>query len=357
MRRTSSRARWAGAAVLLATLAPAVVAHATTTPRVQVARAIAEYRWGPVCGGSYTIRHGPLPRPFTAWAQMRSQTEDGLPPYTDCSVTFRRGVRLDWPALCSTLVHEVAHLSGWRAPLGQEYVGPDGRHDFAHSASPSSVLYPLITARYWRCDTRRPVWPPSRAAAHPVPTTPTVLLLHGGGWSTGAPAQMDAWVREFRDAGYVARSVAYPLHGNVLEAIDAVRTVAARESAPVVLYGYSAGGTIAAALAATGDVAGAVNVVGPSNLAAWPAAGLFLARMTVAQKIAASPYHRLAGRQAPTLLQCGAVDPLVTVDQCTSYRRKAGPVVTLQLMADQHHQDARARWRALEWVRSRFPAG
>ena len=53
------------------------------------------------------------------------------------------------------------------------------------------------------------------------------------------------------------------------EYVDAVAQHERVGGTPVIAYGISAGGTIAAALAATGRVSGAVDVIGPTDFAHW----------------------------------------------------------------------------------------
>jgi acetyl esterase/lipase len=202
----------------------------------------------------------------------------------------------------------------------------------------------------------------SQGAVHEAPAGPLVLLLPGGGWQRADPATMDPWVRDFRQHGIRARAITYPLK-DVAGAIEYVRRVAEREPGPVVAYGISAGGTIAAALAAQGAVAGAVNIAGPTDFERWVTpSGIQIKRQigmrTRAQMRAASPYWMLAGHQSPQLVQCGAADPLVSFDQCQRYAAAAfngQPDTRLQAMAAAHNQWSVDRARAREWIAARWP--
>lgn len=201
---------------------------------------------------------------------------------------------------------------------------------------------------------------PAAAAA------PTVLLLHGGGWHSGDPSSMIPWRDDFEAHGYRTRIVGYPL-GNVtrsIDHVDAIAQEARRNGKPVVAYGVSAGGTIAAALAAAGRVDGGVDVFGPTNFVRWLSpVGLnvmLAAHMSKAEKVSASPYSRLNGMQAPQLLQCGLLDPVTTYEQCTNYvvaARRGNRDTTLHTMLNAHAQWPSDRARARAWVQARWPAG
>jgi len=203
------------------------------------------------------------------------------------------------------------------------------------------------------------------APTHARAATPIVLLLHGGGWQGGDPGSMDAWRADFEARGYRTRSVAYPL-GSVTRSIEYVDTIAQQErraGAPVIAYGISAGGTIAAALAATGRVSGAVNLIGPTDFASWLSPiGLqvmLAAHMSAVEKRSASPLRRLNGMQTPQLLQCGLADPVTTYEQCSRYvsaARRGNPDTTLQTMINAHSQSPADRDRARAWVQARWPA-
>jgi acetyl esterase/lipase len=201
--------------------------------------------------------------------------------------------------------------------------------------------------------------------AAPASATPTILLLHGGGFQTGAAADMRPWQVEFEADGYRTISVEYP-RGRVTPAIDYAEALARRErlrTKPVIAYGVSAGGTIAAALAAKGVVDGAVNVLGPTDFTRWGtllgAYYMLAARMSSAEKRSDSPLWMLAGQQTPQLLQCGRLDYITPWDQCRSYVRRAAtanPDTSLQPMLNTHDQSAADRAKARAWVQAHWPA-
>lgn len=94
-----------------------------------------------------------------------------------------------------------------------------------------------------------------------------VLLLHGGGFLGGTPAEV-ANRAAIEAAGFRTQSVDYPL-GDVPAAYRAARAAVPR-GRPVVAFGESAGGTIAAWLAAHRRVGAAVTVGAPTDLRRWP---------------------------------------------------------------------------------------
>lgn len=185
-----------------------------------------------------------------------------------------------------------------------------------------------------------------------------VLLLPGGGWQTYT--DMRPWERDFEAHGVDAEIIYYPLR-DVSRAIDHVRAVAQAHLGPVIPYGVSAGGTIAAALAAEGSVRAGVNVIGPTDFTRWTGAGLIYMRQigmtTYEQKRAASPYWRLGPWASPVLQQCGLFDPLVTYEQCWRHHtgsRRYQPDTRLDPMLNAHHQHGWDRAAARRWVVQRL---
>jgi acetyl esterase/lipase len=203
-------------------------------------------------------------------------------------------------------------------------------------------------------------------------TTVTVLLLHGGGFNGGTPATVEPLAGDIRALGYSVVVAPYrdanPT-GNVLGEIATVRRYAlrAKRRGPVVAYGVSAGGTLAAALAARGEVDGAVVAGAPTNLTNWICVSPYISTprywrdlgMDAAARREASPYYRLDGRQSPQLLLYGDIDPLVPIDQGLNYNRaasKAQPDTTLTIMSlSPHGFPAPYRVQARRWIQARWP--
>ena len=203
-------------------------------------------------------------------------------------------------------------------------------------------------------------------------TTVTVLMLHGGGFIGGSPASVQPLADDLKAAGYNAIAVDYRSEnptGNVLGQIATVRkrVMEFEERGPVIAYGVSAGGTLAAALAATGEVAGAVVAGGPTDLVHW--IGLsplptpqFWRRtgMSTADRRRASPVFRLNGDQSPQLLLYGDIDLLVPVEQGLNYNRaslRGQPDTTFMLMPLSPHTFWPSyRHLAKTWIQTRWPA-
>lgn len=204
---------------------------------------------------------------------------------------------------------------------------------------------------------------PSSAFANP-----TVLLLPGGGWQAANPADMAPWVDDFTRHGIRSIAIGYPLR-DVNVATHYAARVAARLPKPVVAYGISAGGTIATALAADGRVAGAVNVVGPTNLKTWgtPAGKYILGLLPAFDRRAASPFYDLTRDASPMLLQCGTLDPLVPCgrdpkakgSQSAAFAKRARRFqldVHVSRMTGVAHGQLRSGMRvARRWIERRFP--
>jgi dipeptidyl aminopeptidase/acylaminoacyl peptidase len=141
----------------------------------------------------------------------------------------------------------------------------------------------------------------------------------------------------------------------------------AAKRGPVVAYGMSAGATLAAALAATGEVDGAVVAGGPTNLLNWICVSPYLTTARFWRDVGmdrnarrlASPVFRLNGHQSPQLLQYGDIDPLVPIDQGLQYFEaavKGQPDTSFQLMPiSPHTYPAAYRVKAREWIQARWP--
>lgn len=358
----SSRTRWIrgliAAALTLALGCPAVaMAHRSASSRVHNMRHIAQSVYGEVCDVgtmNVPIRRGPMPAAHPEWVAFFNHGPGDELPYNDCSITVKDQ---PWETeyLCRVIAgHEFGHAAGLQ-----------------HIADSSSIMWPGWLGLWQPCadgaaEPRRapPQHIPRKQPVRPgrTHTRPLVLLLPGGGFQHADPRTMDPWIQDFQKHGIRARAINYPLR-SVLAAIEHVRRIAAAEPRPVVAYGISAGGTIAAALAATGDIAGAVNIAGPTDFTRWVTpAGITIMHQigmtTREQQRAASPYRMLAGHQAPQLVQCGLADPLVTWDQCQRYAAaafKGQPDTRLMSMLNAHAQSPRDRNIAREWIHARWP--
>jgi acetyl esterase/lipase len=199
----------------------------------------------------------------------------------------------------------------------------------------------------------------------------TILLLHGGGFNGGDPSTVAPVASDLRDDGYRVIVVPYRdrnLTGNVLGEIETVKGYAenAKLRGPVVTYGVSSGATLAAALASRGEVDGAIVAGGPMNLLTWFSLdGYFASQrfwtdlgMSREDRINASPYYRIEGRQSPQLMLYGDIDPLVNVEQGISYARVARrdqPDTSIKVMPiAPHTYPERFRRLARDWIKQRW---
>lgn len=107
------------------------------------------------------------------------------------------------------------------------------------------------------------------AGFKPDDKRPCFLVIHGGGWTKGAPPRMYPFAKHFTDLGMVGISMQYRLHNAtagipvfdcVKDARSAVRYVRAHaaefgiDPAKIIVSGGSAGGHLAAATAQFDDV-------------------------------------------------------------------------------------------------------
>lgn len=215
-------------------------------------------------------------------------------------------------------------------------------------------------------------------APNPPANQPTVLFLHGGAWVGGSPAELEPLAATYRKHGYNAISITYrDGDNNILHLIDNVEAEVAkhRSKGPVILYGVSAGGTLAAAVAAAGKVDGGVVIGAPTDLETWssnPYQGSLAKKvldglgMTPDQQRDASPINRLGEKPAPQLLQYGDRDEFVPVAQGEIYLRAARTrqpklEIELETMRGVDHTGALAYTptyaeSALQWIQQRWPS-
>lgn len=165
------------------------------------------------------------------------------------------------------------------------------------------------------------------AETTPLPKA-IVLWFHGGGWSHGSPDNCNAaWMREH---GYKIRRVTYrlaPAHTWPAQLEDATEAVdAAREEfpgVPVVAVGYSAGGHLAACLAALGRADAAIANGAPLDMAMVhnePLRASVEAVLGECPYRDASPVHMVTGRSAPVLVIHGTVDMTVPQEHAIAFK-------------------------------------
>lgn len=109
--------------------------------RTDVAEALALARWhGTHCNSKIRVEFVSYGRGFSdvvadaRWSAGDSST------YFDCRIVFNLDhVAISFVYFCAALMHEYGHLSGWREPHGL-----DGG---IHSRDPTSIMYPVLSAR------------------------------------------------------------------------------------------------------------------------------------------------------------------------------------------------------------------
>lgn len=162
-----------------------------------------------------------------------------------------------------------------------------------------------------------------------------VLLLHGGGWSDGAPDWVFPAARAFANAGLVAIAVEYRLSDSLHTPIDALSDVCVAlawtraraaslgiDSSRVAAYGVSAGGHLAAATVTVGcphAIDGSPMRGADALLLLSPAldvesdghfARLLLGRATASDY---SPLAHLGDTPPPTMIAHGEHDTLTPI--------------------------------------------
>ena len=166
---------------------------------------------------------------------------------------------------------------------------------------------------------------------------PAILLIHGGGWARGEPADMDKFAQRLVRSGYVVMNLAYRLapqfrypaqSQDVASAHRFLEDSAGRwqlDPARVGVMGYSAGGHLAlmhglAAATTQHRVKAVVSGAGPSDLTRYPDSP-YLHKLIGPyagheQDYAdASPVFLASPDDPPTLLYHGTWDKLVEVEQ------------------------------------------
>lgn len=202
----------------------------------------------------------------------------------------------------------------------------------------------------------------------------TVILIHGGGWTGGAPSDFATVARGLNANGIKAKSVAYPLTGYIPEQIEFLRALVhdeRRNNRKVFAYGQSAGAHIAAILATGGDVDGAILCSPPTNLVNWKFLGVTLTQenwwnvrnMTQELLPKMSPINRLGHKTVPQLILHDRLDEAVPFAQSEAYLKQARKVqkdTRLIVMTEPrgaeawYHYYPTAKYRAVarRWIQS-----
>jgi acetyl esterase/lipase len=198
----------------------------------------------------------------------------------------------------------------------------------------------------------------------------TVMLIHGGGFTVNTPGQMDPVADAYRAAGYRVMEASYTL-GDPRQALRDVEHQAAtlrRGHRHVVAFGVSVGGTLAALLADTGAVDGAVVWTAPLDLRRWstsdpdcpgcgsPAYWQHL-HMTEADEMRMSPVLRVGRHTTRQLVLYGTTDRIVGTAQALAYGHRLGERGKVERMAGVGHAEFPAAWlhRAVVWTGHHYP--
>ena len=213
-----------------------------------------------------------------------------------------------------------------------------------------------------------------------APAKALVILIHGGGWTSGTAKLFVPTIRQLVSLGYAAASVGYRLARTVESAFPmgladtrcAVREVqalaAARGIRKTILLGASAGGHLAAMIALAGDETkfdGDCPKKGPIHvdaaIAYYPPIDLEHARehyppkmnqavdellredagaLWMAKAKEATPLHYVDARDPPMLFLHGAADPIVPIEDSRAMDRALReahvPSLLIELPEEKH---------------------
>ena len=182
--------------------------------------------------------------------------------------------------------------------------------------------------------------------------TPLVIVVHGGGWSTGDKNELSWMVNGFKLRGFVVANINYRLTLNSpdnykmqLDDVDSAIQFTLRHSSmytfnaqKIYIVGHSAGGHLSLSYAYTRNAIGKVKAVGtmagPANLFAMayynptvfnsilqPFLGMSLYPITPASEQrykSCSPQYQASNTSIPTILFHGESDFFITPDQSTN---------------------------------------
>lgn len=212
-----------------------------------------------------------------------------------------------------------------------------------------------------------------KAVASQLMPTPGIVLVHGGGFTGGSTSTMEDESASFRSAGYKTLNCNYSLT-NIGQAITDVHNCVKTfkdQGRKVILWGESAGGTLAEAVGVTGYADAVVAAASPTNFLNWKApdgewfgtdiwwANAFTVPVTLEQRRAWSPLFRIDSDSAPLLLFHSNNDTLVGLEQPTQLYQALqarGREVGFVPMGDSYHSFTGGYQAiAANWVTSRWP--
>ncbi|MEO7983154.1 MAG: alpha/beta hydrolase [Bacteroidota bacterium] len=183
-------------------------------------------------------------------------------------------------------------------------------------------------------------------------TTPLVIIVHGGGWSSGDKTELSWLLNGLKQRGFAAANINYRLaltsadnYKMELDDLDSAIQFTLRQSTQysfngqkLYIVGHSAGGHLSLCYAYTRNANGKVKAVsamaGPSNLFSMsyynpvvfnpilqPFLGVPLYPITIASEQrykSCSPQYQVTSSSSPTILFHGESDFFITPDQSTN---------------------------------------
>lgn len=190
--------------------------------------------------------------------------------------------------------------------------------------------------------------------AHSTSPSPCIIVLHTGGWDSGSPAEFETMNRYLASQGYAVAAISYRLaptfpwpaqREDTLAAIGYLKENADRlgiDPSCFVLFGRSAGGQIAEAVACTANdpsIKGCVGFYAPADLIfAYehldPEPDILDSRTLLHHYLGgplgekynayhdASSYHHVSASTPPILLVHGTKDPLTWYRQSERFAKK-----------------------------------
>lgn len=183
-------------------------------------------------------------------------------------------------------------------------------------------------------------------------TTPLVIVVHGGGWSTGDKAELNWLLNGLKQRNFAVANINYRLTLNTpdnykmqLDDVDSAVQFTLRQSTvytfngqKLYIVGHSAGGHLSMAFTYTRNTSGKIKAVGslagPTDLFTMsyynfniynpilqPFLGvpLFPSSPAATQRYKdCSPRYQVNSTSTPTIFFHGDLDPVVYIDQSTS---------------------------------------
>jgi len=196
-----------------------------------------------------------------------------------------------------------------------------------------------------------------RCAAHGT-ARGTVLVLPAGGFVvTTSPSYRRARCRPFTTAGFDVVALAYPIndYAAALRFTTDQATRARRAGRPVMIYGESAGATLAEMLAVRGVVPAAAAVAGISDLTNWREDKQpywdAIKLPTLLARRDASPLHQIGPHPGRLLLLHSLDDESVPFEQSARLAQRL-PSASLGVLSGSHLADGSATSRAIAWLRT-----